>query len=165
MSNPPPVQQPLSPLDRYLPPTVDGPDAGHPVVKAVMAGKRYVVYPYVASLLILTFRRSMGSVRLVETGSWPMGPLFGAATITTLFGWWGFPWGIIWSPLALFNLWRGGSDATKDILAEAVGFPEAKRILSIAPKPKPPLTIWLVRLLILVPVLFFGSIFYAIATS
>ena len=165
MSNPPPLPQHVSPLDRYLPRTVDIPESEHPVVKAVMAGKRYVIYPYVASLLVLTFRRNMGSVRLVETGNWPMGPLFGAATITTFFGWWGFPWGIIWSPLALFNLWCGGRDATKEILTDVVGGPEAKRILSIAPKPSPPLSIWLTRLLILVPVSLVGSVFFAIAQS
>ena len=165
MSIQPTSPQQLSPLDRYLPPDPDGPESGHPVVKAVMAGKRYVIYPYVASLLILTFRRSIGSVRVVETGNWPMGPLFGAATITTLFGWWGFPWGIIWSPVALYNHWRGGHDATKDILSDVVGATEAKRILAIAPRPSPPLTIWLVRLLILGPIILFGSILHAIITS
>ncbi|MEO5912782.1 MAG: hypothetical protein ABIS50_01005 [Luteolibacter sp.] len=153
-----------SPLDRYTPRTVEVPESEHPVVKAVMEGKRYVIYPYVASMLVLTFRRSMGSVRVIETGDWPMGPLFGATVIPTFFGWWGFPWGLIWSPMVLANLWRGGRDATKDILADVVGLPEAKRILSIAPKPKPPATIWLSRLVILVPVLLFGTLLVAIVT-
>jgi hypothetical protein len=132
------------------------------VVKAVMAGKRYVIYPYVVSILVMTFRRNIGSVRVVETGDWPMAPLFGATLVTTLFGWWGIPWGFIWSPLVLFNLWRGGRDATRQILADVVGDPEAKRILSIAPRPKRPLSLWLARLVILVPLLFFCLILFAI---
>lgn len=155
----------VSPLDRYLPPELPEATSSHPVVLSVMAGQRYVIYPYVASALIMTFRRSMGSVRVVETGQWPMGPLFGATAITTLFGWWGFPWGLVWSPAALFNLWRGGRDATKEILADVVGAPEAKRILAVAPKPKLPATIWLARAVILVPILLVGSIAYSVATS
>lgn len=160
--NPP---QHVSPLDRYAPAPPPLPVPDHPVVAAVMSGKRYVVFPYVFSMLVMTFRRNLGAPRLVGAGDWPVGPLFGAAVITLLTGWWGFPWGVIWTPLALVSIWRGGRDFTNEVLIDVVGAPEAKRILKLAPKAKPPAAIWLVRLLILVPVLIVVPIFLAVIAS
>jgi len=128
----------------------------HPVVAEVLAGKRYVTYPYVVSVLVLTFRRSLGDARLVATNQWPMGPLFFATILTMTFGWWGFPWGLVKTPLALLDLWKGGHDYTREMLSVIAGAPEAKRILSIAPQPKPPTAIWLVRSVILMPLLGLG---------
>lgn len=154
-----------SPLDRYAPKPPPLPVPDHPLVTEVMQGKRYVTYPFVFSILILSFQRSVGGVRVVETGKWPVGPLFGAAVVTILFGWWGFPWGLLWTPLALFHLWNGGRDSTRDILSKAIGVPEARRVLSLAPKARPPAAIWFVRSLILFPVLLIGSLFISIITS
>ena len=85
--------------------------------------------------------------------------------ISLIFGWWGFPWGILWTPIALYHLWRGGRDCTEAFLIEAVGHADARRVLAAAPKPKAPPAIWIVRLLILVPVLAFGFLFTAIASA
>ncbi len=136
----------------------------HPVVAEVLAGKRYVTYPYVVSMLVLTFRRSLGDARLVATGRWPMGPLFAATILTMTFGWWGFPGGLVKTPLALLDLWKGGHDCTREMLSVIAGAPDAKCILSISPQPKTPTTIWLVRSVILMPLLglglwLFGAIF------
>ncbi len=154
-----------SPLDRYAPKPPPLPLPEHPVIDEVMAGRRFVTYPYVVSLLVMSFNRNMGGVRVVSRDQWPMLPLFSATFITTFFGWWGFPWGIIWSPLSLFHLWRGGRDSTLDVLASAVGHADARRVLAVAPKPKPPACIWLVRLLILMPVLLFGSLVSAVMNA
>lgn len=154
-----------SPLDRYAPKPPPLPLPEHPVVDEVMAGRRFVTYPFVVSLLVLSFNRNMGGVRLVGRDQWPMVPLFGATLVTILFGWWGFPWGIIWSPISLFHLWRGGRDSTLDVLGNVVGYPDARRVLDAAPKSKPPAGIWMVRLLILMPILLFVSLVSAIVNS
>ncbi len=130
-----------------------------------MEGKRYVFYPYVVSLLVISLRRTMGGLRVVETGAWPLGPLFGAAAVTGLFGWWGFPWGLIWTPLTLYHLSRGGRDVSRDLIVQIVGRDEAARIMKSAPKPKPPAGIWLVRLLLLLPLLWFVLGIVAVALS
>ena len=36
--------------------------------------------------------------------------------ISLVFGWWGFPWGFIYTPMALYTNLKGGKDITKDIL-------------------------------------------------
>ena len=120
-------------------------------LEAVMNGQRFVIVPYVFSLILWTSQRSMGGVHVVKTGEWPMRQLFGAACITSLFGWCGIPRGIPWTIVNLIYLWRGGRDVTLLLLTPSVGIEEARRILATAPKPKPPASIWYLRLLILVP--------------
>jgi hypothetical protein len=154
-----------SPLDRYAPKPPPPPLPDHPLVGEVMAGRRYVTYPFVVSLLVISFNRNIGGLRTVANGQWPVGPVFGAALVTILFGWWGFPWGIVWTPLALYYLWLGGRDSTKDILTAEIGHVEARRVLKAAPKPRPPGSIWLVRAMILLPVLLLGSLVHSIATA
>jgi hypothetical protein len=58
----------------------------------------------------------------------------------------------------------GGRDSTGDILAAEIGTVEARRVMKAAPRPRPPGSIWLVRVLILLPVLLLGSLVYSIAT-
>lgn len=152
---------PFPPINPYASPTTDPippPPITHPIVEAVMAGHRYITIPYVFSVVVMSFRRSMGGVHTVRTGEWPMGALIGASCITLFVGWWGIPWGFIWSALTLVSLWRGGKDVTKEVLTNVIGAAEAKRILAVAPKPKPPGSIWLVRAMVLVPVILVGFV-------
>ncbi len=161
LSSPPP----LPPVNPYAPPTNladTPPQASSPLIDSVMAGGRFITVPYVISVVVLSFKRSMGSVHYVSQGAWPMGEVFSATLITCLLGWWGFPFGLIWTFISLFHLWRGGRDVTGEILTREVGGQEARRILSMAPKPAPPRTIWLVRLIILVPVLVLVGLWLAL---
>jgi hypothetical protein len=135
------------------------------VVDFVMAGNRFVTIPYVFSMLVLTFRRNMGGVHTVRTGHWPIGQMVQAAIVTSWFGWWGFPFGIIYSILSCYYLFRGGRDATKEILEKTVGREEANRILRAAPKPQLPGSIWIVRAIVVLPfVLVFLIITAALST-
>lgn len=66
---------------------------------------RFVSYPYVFSLLVVTFRRAFAGMwckrhRLLR------GSL--ACFITSVFGWFGIPWGFLFTPAALYQLARGG---------------------------------------------------------
>jgi tetratricopeptide (TPR) repeat protein len=66
---------------------------------------RFVVYPFVFSLLVMTFRRSF-------SGTWchkhRLHKQILAGLITATVGWIGIPWGIIFAPQVLFQLARGG---------------------------------------------------------
>ena len=66
---------------------------------------RIVVYPYVFSLLVVTFRRAF-------TGIWCNKHrnlrLILASLITATFGWLGIPHGFLWTPVALIQLVQGG---------------------------------------------------------
>jgi tetratricopeptide (TPR) repeat protein len=71
---------------------------------------RYVSYPFVFSIVVLTFRRSF-------SGWWCRKHrdlrLLLASLITTTFGWLGVPFGLIFTPIALFKLARGGDQPAK----------------------------------------------------
>lgn len=154
-----------SPLDRYAPKPPPLPLPDKPLVHEILQGTRFVTYPFVVSVLILSFNRNMGGVHAVATGRWPASPMLGATIVSTLFGWWGFPWGIVWTPISLFHLWNGGRDATKEILSAEIGTAEAQRVLKAAAKPKPPASIWFVRALIMIPLALFLLLVSAIATA
>lgn len=131
------------------------------VVDQVMDGTRFVTIPYVFSILILSFQRSMGGVHEVRTGEWPGGKMIQATLITCLFGWWGFPFGILFSILSCFYLFLGGRDVTRQVLEKAVSKEEARKILRAAAKPKLPASIWVVRAIILFPFALLALVIFA----
>jgi tetratricopeptide (TPR) repeat protein len=78
---------------------------------------RAIVIPYVFSVIVMTMRRTWVGVycwrhRLLRLGA--------AGLISALFGWWGIPWGFIYTPVALFKLAKGGDipeDENVELLA------------------------------------------------
>jgi hypothetical protein len=80
------------------------------------AGGRFVVFEYVISLVILTLRRPT-DVYFVRSGKSPFVPGLPYTLLSLLLGWWGLPWGIIYTPLALFTNLSGGCDVTTAVVA------------------------------------------------
>ncbi len=64
----------------------------------VSAQPRYIVFTSVISLLLVTFRRMRDGVFCPSCAQWRA---VWASAITWLFGWWGFPFGPIYSVVAL----------------------------------------------------------------
>jgi hypothetical protein len=79
-------------------------------------GGRFVFYPFCISILVMSFRRS-SSVRFLKAGDGDWGSRLGFAALSLALGWWGFPWGFIWTPICLWQTLSGG----KDITAQVVG--------------------------------------------
>jgi hypothetical protein len=81
-----------------------------------------VVYPYVISALFLSFKRVSG-VKAIEPGQsrlWPGMPYM----LATLFlGWWGIPWGPIWSVQTLIQNLRGGVEVKLQGATPVTGTP------------------------------------------
>ena len=127
-------------------------------VRMVMGGQRLIQFPYVVSIIFISFHRTMGVVKVGEDAPWPLWPLIRASLVTVLFGWWGLPLsGGITSIVTLAQLWKGGQDITRLLLIQSVGHPETRRILTSAPKPALPRGMWLVRLIILSPLAVLGA--------
>ena len=91
---------------------MDEPDnlIGQPPVSCEVCGRRdetvrLVAYPYVFSIVVLTFQR-------VFSGCWcrvHRVPRWLAATlISSIIGWFGIPFGLIFTPISLLHLARGG---------------------------------------------------------
>jgi hypothetical protein len=67
---------------------------------AVSAQPRYVVYWYVISVLVATFRKP---IQGVFCPSCAKKKAIQASAVTWLLGWWGFPWGPLWSLKVLYQ--------------------------------------------------------------
>ncbi|WP_216818549.1 hypothetical protein [Solirubrum puertoriconensis] len=78
-------------------------------------GGKFVYYQYCVSLLVLTFRRP-SNIYLVRAGQSDILPGLGFTILSALLGWWGIPWGFIYTPMVLFNNLRGGKDVTEEVL-------------------------------------------------
>jgi hypothetical protein len=76
-------------------------------------GGRLVFYEYCISLVFLTLRRP-SRVRLLRAGQ--SGVLRGLpyTLLTLLLGWWGIPWGVLYTPIVLLTNLTGGQDVTAD---------------------------------------------------
>lgn len=78
-------------------------------------GAKFVVYQFTISIIVMTFRRS-SDVYFVRAGE--SGVLKGLpfTLITFIFGWWGIPWGPIYSIGSLYHNLRGGKNVTDEII-------------------------------------------------
>lgn len=82
----------------------------------VERGGRLVIYLYCVSILVMTFKRPT-EIHFIRAGQSPVARGLPYTLVTFLFGWWGFPWGPIYSLESLFKNFRGGVDVTDEVLA------------------------------------------------
>lgn len=80
----------------------------------VQAGGKFVIYQYCISILVMSFKRNSAIhfIRRDGTGncSWQY------SLISLFLGWWGIPWGLIWTPMTMYTNTRGGIDVTQAVL-------------------------------------------------
>lgn len=133
------------------------------VVSGVTAGGRLVVFQYVFSLLVISFRRNT-PIHYLPPGSTGVGPAFRWSLIPLCFGWWGIPWGIIFTIGAVWRNTAGGVDVTEPILAQLIG--PAKADLVVRSRPQPPKgALWGLRAMILALPLLFPLLIIPLALS
>jgi hypothetical protein len=80
------------------------------------AGARFVYFEYCISFLLVTLRRPSAIVLL---GPDERGLVRGLpyTLVSLLLGWWGLPWGLVYTPLAVFTNLSGGRDVTAEVQA------------------------------------------------
>src|SRR5438445_73428 len=81
------------------------------------AGGRFAFFEYCISLVVVTLRRRSGAYFL-RSGT--RGLLRGLpyTVLSLLLGWWGVPWGLIYTPLAVLTNLSGGCDITAEVRAQ-----------------------------------------------
>jgi hypothetical protein len=80
----------------------------------IQRGAKLVRYQYCVSLLVITFRRS-SEVHFIPAGESAVGKGLPWTLLTLVAGWWGIPWGPIFSIQALITNFKGGKDLTAEI--------------------------------------------------
>ena len=79
-------------------------------------GAKLVRYQYCISLLVITFRRT-SEVYYIPVGESALTKGLQWSLLTLVAGWWGIPWGPIFSIQSLYTNFKGGKDLTADITA------------------------------------------------
>ena len=79
-------------------------------------GGKFVVYQYAVSLVVVSFRRS-SDIYFVTADRPFTGARLGYSLLSLLAGWWGIPWGPIFTIQSLWTNLSGGRDVTAQVVA------------------------------------------------
>lgn len=84
-------------------------------------GGRFVVFQYAISVIVMSFRRP-SAVYFIRSGESTVPKSIGFTLLTLIAGWWGIPFGPIFTIQSVVTNCRGGKDVTKQVVA-ALGKP------------------------------------------
>ena len=90
--------------------------APHELAAEIQRGARVIEFGWVVSLVIVTLRRS--SMVLVRPGTSFFAASFPYNALSLCAGWWGFPFGLIFTPVAIFKNLNGGRDLTASFASQ-----------------------------------------------
>lgn len=80
-------------------------------------GGKFVMFQYTISVLVATFRNPT-DIYFIRPGEGTTSYSIGSTLITLLFGWWGIPWGPIYSIGTLVTNMSGGKDVTSSVMQD-----------------------------------------------
>jgi hypothetical protein len=78
-------------------------------------GGRFVVFQYCISVLVMSFKRS-SNIHFIPAGGSAAGKGAPFVALSLVAGWWGIPWGPIWTIGTVFKNLSGGVDVTGDVV-------------------------------------------------
>ena len=78
-------------------------------------GAKFVVFQYCISIVVMSFKRSSG-IYFIPSGSSAAGKAAPWCALSLLVGWWGIPWGPIWTIGTVAKNLGGGTDVTAHVL-------------------------------------------------
>jgi hypothetical protein len=85
-------------------------------------GGRFVFYEYCISFVVLTLRCPT-AVRFLRADQSGVVQGLPWVLLSVLLGWWGLPWGIVYTPLVIFTNLCGGHDVTEQVCGLLRGRP------------------------------------------
>lgn len=95
--------------------------------KQLAAGARFVVFEYCISFVVVTLRRPTRAYSL-RPGERGLVRGFPYTLLSLLLGWWGVPWGLIYTPLAVLTNMTGGCDITTEVRALVGRLPDSPNV-------------------------------------
>lgn len=87
-------------------------------------GGKFVIYQYCISIVVMTFKRSSG-IYFIKSDQSAFKSGAGWTLLTFLLGWWGIPWGPIYTIGSLITNFGGGKNVTEEVLAAVTAQPSA----------------------------------------
>ncbi|MDR1536147.1 MAG: hypothetical protein LBU64_13840 [Planctomycetota bacterium] len=83
-------------------------------------GGKFVYYQYTVSLIVVTFKRASG-IHFIRSGNSAAKRGLPYSLLTLLLGWWGIPWGPIYTIQTLVKNLGGGVDVTREVISQLKG--------------------------------------------
>ena len=100
--------------------------SGGQLQQEIQQGGKFVVYQYCISVLVITFKRSSNIYFIShEQNSIVNGLPF--TLLSLILGWWGIPWGPIYTIESIWVNFNGGRDVTKEVLASMMSTAQPPR--------------------------------------
>jgi hypothetical protein len=85
----------------------------------VQDGGKFVYFPYTISIGVATFKRA-SSIYLIRSGESSFKHSYKYVLTNGLAGWWGIPWGPIYTIGSLYHQLNGGKDVTAAVMSELI---------------------------------------------
>ena len=85
----------------------------------VNKGGKFVIFPYTISFVIMTLKRS-SDIYFIRKDENSFKYSYSYVLLNFFIGWWGLPWGPIYTIGALYNHIIGGKDITQAVLSELI---------------------------------------------
>jgi hypothetical protein len=81
----------------------------------IQRGAKFVLYQYCISVVVITFRRS-SDIYFIRQGQNGVVEGLPFTLLSLVAGWWGIPWGPIYTIQSVYNNSRGGKDVTQAVV-------------------------------------------------
>ena len=92
----------------------------------IQQGAKFVMYKYCISLLIITLKR-FSNIYFIKSGENALVKGLPFSLLTLILGWWGIPWGPIYTIQGLWVNFSGGKDVTQEVLASLASSAQSPR--------------------------------------
>jgi hypothetical protein len=98
---------------------------GH-LQQEIQQGGKFVIYSYCISIVIMTFKRS-SNIYFISHDQNAIVKGLPFTLLSLILGWWGIPWGPIYTIQSIWTNFNGGKDVTKEVLASMMSAAQTAR--------------------------------------
>ena len=91
----------------------------------IQRGAKFVLYQYAISVLVMSFRRA-SDIYFIPAGESSVSKGLPWSLVSLVAGWWGIPWGPIFTIQSVVTNFKGGKDVTAEISAQLARPPAAQ---------------------------------------
>jgi len=88
---------------------------GH-LQQEINQGGKFVIYQFCISILVITFKRS-SNIYFISHEQNAVVKSLPYTLLSLILGWWGIPWGPIYTIQSVWVNFKGGKDVTQEVLA------------------------------------------------
>ena len=94
---------------------IEGMTVSH-IQSEIARGGKFVIFPYCISIVVMTFRRN-SDIYFIKVGESAVSAGLGYTLLALILGWWGIPWGPIYTIGSVYTNLTGGKDVTAEVMA------------------------------------------------